>query len=325
MTDKPLLSVRLMTYNHAKFIEECLKGIQIQKTSFPFEVVIGDDFSTDNNLEIIKRFIAGAKNPKITYRLLDRKRGDAYDKERQKRGRAYNFINILDNCKGKYIALIDGDDYWTDPLKLQKQVEFLEANPEFVVCGHNAMVIDDQGKVLKKRKQTHLIADTDFSGLELQRGAYLNTLSLVFRNEIISFPAIFEKCMNLDSILLSLLGNKGCGKYIEDIAPGVYRVHGGGVWSLSDRMQRMKSRIITFEAFLKFYKSKPEVSQEYHKRLVKISRDLLASLPEQKSFKDFWGLNYQYLKYKANLFSLYRWRLLINQNFKFFKKRLVSI
>ena len=124
-----ILSIRLMTYNHEDFIEEALKGIDAQITDFNFEVVIGDDFSTDNNLNIINNYKFTNKN--ITVNILNRKIGDEYWIKRQKLGRFYNIVNILQNCKGRYIALLDGDDYWTDPYKLQKQVDFLESNKDY--------------------------------------------------------------------------------------------------------------------------------------------------------------------------------------------------
>src|SRR5690606_6835599 len=104
-----LLSVRLQTYNHQDFIEEPLQEIENQITDFNFEVIIGDDFSTDDNVKIIKNFISNSKNSKIEFKLLNRTLGDDYWKKRQKQGRLYNFINTIENCSGKYIALLDGD------------------------------------------------------------------------------------------------------------------------------------------------------------------------------------------------------------------------
>jgi glycosyltransferase involved in cell wall biosynthesis len=120
-----MVSVRLMTYNHENYISTAMEGILNQKADFNIEIVVGDDFSTDKTLEIIKKF-KNTENIKI--RILDRPVGGDYWQKRKEKGRLYNFINILDNCRGKYIALLDGDDYWTDSLKLQKQVDFLETN-----------------------------------------------------------------------------------------------------------------------------------------------------------------------------------------------------
>jgi glycosyltransferase involved in cell wall biosynthesis len=140
-----LLSVRLMTYNHSKSIIKCLEGIERQQTTFPFEVVIGDDFSSDNNIELIQQFISLSKNSKIKYNLLQRKKGDLYDTARQKKGRLYNFTNIIENSKGKYIALLDGDDCWLDPFKLQKQVDVLEKNSNVSLVYTNAKISSDKG------------------------------------------------------------------------------------------------------------------------------------------------------------------------------------
>ncbi|WP_431137279.1 glycosyltransferase [Psychroserpens mesophilus] len=124
------LSIRLMTYMHESFIKEAMDGIMMQKINFKVEVVVGDDFSTDRTLDIIKSY---QNTKQIHIKILQRQKGDAYWKKRQELGRLYNFVNILENCTGNYIALLDGDDYWVDPLKLQKQVDFLEANQAYGV------------------------------------------------------------------------------------------------------------------------------------------------------------------------------------------------
>jgi len=111
-----------MVYNQEEFIDEAMKGIMMQKTDFKVEVVVGDDFSTDKTLELIRKY---ENTENIHIKILDRKKGDAYWTKRQAKGRLYNFINIIENCSGKYIALLDGDDYWTDPAKLQKQFDLL--------------------------------------------------------------------------------------------------------------------------------------------------------------------------------------------------------
>ena len=129
-----------MTYNHGEFIKEAMNGIMMQETSFPIEVVVGDDFSTDNTLNIIREF---SNTENIDIHILDRPRGEDYDLKRQELGRLYNFQNIIENCKGKYIAILDGDDYWTDPLKLQKQVDFLENNKAYSIITHAADVFSD--------------------------------------------------------------------------------------------------------------------------------------------------------------------------------------
>lgn len=129
------VSVRLMCYNQEKFIRAAMDSIFMQKVDFPVEVVVGDDFSGDETLNIIR----GYKDTEfITVRVLERKVGDEYWKARKERGRLFNYLDILRNCNGKYIALLDGDDYWTDELKLKKQVDFLERNPGYSIVSHEA-------------------------------------------------------------------------------------------------------------------------------------------------------------------------------------------
>lgn len=148
MTTDFTVSIRLMTYNHEAFIAEAMKGIMMQKTNFKVEVVVGDDFSQDKTLNIINSF---EDTELIKVRILDRVKGDSYWVKRQKLGRLYNFTNILENCKGKYIALLDGDDYWTDPYKLQKQIDFLEQNPDVNLVHTDIDWLDETtGKIIKK-------------------------------------------------------------------------------------------------------------------------------------------------------------------------------
>lgn len=120
-----LVSISCITYNHAPYIRQCLDGFMMQKTNFAFEVLIHDDASTDGTTEIIKEY--EAKYPDVIKPL--------YEEENQwVKGRRGSAVFNYPRAKGKYIALCEGDDYWTDPFKLQKQVDFLEANPEYGMC-----------------------------------------------------------------------------------------------------------------------------------------------------------------------------------------------
>src|SRR5690606_24880582 len=123
-----MVSIRLMTYNHAPFIQHAMDSIFMQEFPFEVEVVVGDDFSTDNTLQIIQNY---SNTDKVKITILHREVGDHYWTRRQELGRLHNFSDILRNCRGKYIALLDGDDYWTDSHKLLRQVDFLEKNPDY--------------------------------------------------------------------------------------------------------------------------------------------------------------------------------------------------
>ena len=156
-----------------------MDSIMMQKTDFMVEVVVGDDFSTDGTLDIIKSY---NNTNNIHIKILERKVNDEYWEKRQKFNRLYNFINIIENCSGKYIALLEGDDYWTDPHKLQKQVNYLEANPHYAGCSHQVMVIYQnslkKGHFFRENVKETFILD------DLLDSRKFHTASLVFRKEI---------------------------------------------------------------------------------------------------------------------------------------------
>jgi glycosyltransferase involved in cell wall biosynthesis len=128
----PLVTIRCITYNHAPYIRDAIEGFLMQKTSFPFEILIHDDASTDGTAEIVKEY--ENKYPTL-FKVI-------YQKENQysKGNRIGKILSPL--TKGKYIAFCEGDDYWTDPQKLEKQVKILEKRIEMDMCCHSAISID---------------------------------------------------------------------------------------------------------------------------------------------------------------------------------------
>lgn len=129
---QPLVSVTCATYQHRQYISECIEGFLMQETSFPIEIIIGEDGSTDGTFEICKEYANKYPN-KIRLFLRDRKLSQYFEEDGKFGGR-FNGIWCRMSARGKYIAMCEGDDYWIDPLKLQKQVDFLEANPEYGMC-----------------------------------------------------------------------------------------------------------------------------------------------------------------------------------------------
>jgi len=117
-----MVSVLMLTYNHQEFIAQAIEGVLSQKTTFDIELIIANDYSTDNTDSIIKKIIEKDNNAKEKIKYINNSKNI---------GMQPNFILAYNHCKGKYIAECEGDDYWTDPLKLQKQVDFLEANPDY--------------------------------------------------------------------------------------------------------------------------------------------------------------------------------------------------
>lgn len=137
--EKPLVSICCISYNHEKFISQCLDGFIIQKVDFPFEIVISDDCSTDNTKKIIDTYVS--KYPAIFKDVSPSKN----------LGSIKNFYHVLEKASGKYIALCEGDDYWIDENKLQMQVNFLENNPEYGMCYTNFNLVSEKSKNIKQK------------------------------------------------------------------------------------------------------------------------------------------------------------------------------
>ena len=132
--DKIKLSVIFITYNHEKYVEKALRSVCEQETDFTFEVVVGEDCSTDSTREILKR-VADEYPDKV--RLLFREKNFGRP--------TLNVYNTTMECRGEYLAYLEGDDYWTDKNKLQKQVAFLEEHPEYIACTHDCVMVDEKG------------------------------------------------------------------------------------------------------------------------------------------------------------------------------------
>ena len=169
--EKPIVSICCITYNHGKFIADCLNGFLKQKTSFPFEIVISDDCSTDNTKKIIDTYVS--KYPAIFKDVSPSKN----------LGSIKNFYHVLEKASGKYIALCEGDDYWIDENKLQMQVDFLENNPEYGMCYTKAKQF-----IQKKRKFSRRRFGTDVRDFEdlLFNGNRVPTLTTVFRKDLLN-------------------------------------------------------------------------------------------------------------------------------------------
>jgi glycosyltransferase involved in cell wall biosynthesis len=268
MHNKIILSIRLMVYNNLPYIREALDGILMQHTNFAYEVVIGDDFSTDGTLEILQEY--HKKYPNII-RILDRPINGEYYVKRKKTGRLYNFTDIISNCKGKYIALLDGDDAWSDVNKLQQQVDFLENNPKYILTFHDYLSFYENGNPDINDRITNR-NHSDCTNFELLRGVHILPSTVVFRNVLNPFPDEFYKVHNGDIFLFTLLGNYGAGKYLKEISPTLYRVHTSGLWSSDSTIQKVKKNIYTFKTISSYYKriGNFEISEHFKKRPYRI-------------------------------------------------------
>ena len=169
-----MVTIRCTTYNHEPYIRQCLDGFLMQKTTFRFEAVVHDDASTDQTANIIREY--AEKYPDIIKPIYETE--NQYSKHDGSIGRIMNA-----HMHGKYIAMCEGDDYWTDPLKLQKQVDFLEAHPDFSMCFTNAEVVfDGLVAIDSKKKLFNHLQSRQYSGYEIFKKWSVPTASCVFRN-----------------------------------------------------------------------------------------------------------------------------------------------
>jgi len=247
---RPKVSVSLITYNHADFIAQAIESVLMQETAFDYELVIGEDDSSDVTREIVKAY--KEKYPDRIRLLLNDRENVIYIDGRPT-GR-WNFINTLQHCTGEYIALLEGDDYWTDPLKLQKQVNLLEAHPEYAMCAHRVMQVYEEENHAP-RIYPHFKPKRVYCLRDLLVQAQLPTCSIVFRNKLFEeFPEWYYKAPQGDWPLHILNAQHGDIVFIEEVM-GVYRVHQGGVFSFENEKQKLEwgiQKIQTINTHLEF-------------------------------------------------------------------------
>lgn len=270
MDKKPLLSVALITYNQEDFIAECLEGMVHQQTNFPFEIVVGEDCSTDSTRAICIAY--KEKYPDLIRLIFPEKN----------LGMMGNWINTINSCEGKYVAICEGDDYWTDNSKLQKQVDFLEANSSFSMCSTAAQRYYYErfwdAPISKEVLTTKDILAEDWG---------IMTATIVFRKEMLEMPQWFSQVKNGDyslQLLLSLKGNIGC---IPDVT-SVYRQHLGGVSNSLTAFKQASWLIYLLWEFNNYTNKKffPEIK----KKIKRTYNNQLRFAKENKLRKAYWKL-----------------------------------
>jgi glycosyltransferase involved in cell wall biosynthesis len=268
----PIVTTRTITYMHEPFISECIEGILMQKTTFPVEVVIHDDASTDKTAEIVREY--QAKHPRLIKAICQK------ENQFSKPGKGTLRKDIQDATRGKYIALCEGDDYWTDPLKLQKQVEFLEANEEYAMCFHKVKIQKQDGEIVDDFI-TNIPVNHE-SILDLARhGNYIHTPSTLFRNLITNYPPEFSKSPIGDYPLYMYLSQFGRIKYHVEIM-AVYR-HGVGVWSNHDQYFRRYNTAISHAILFQYFRliDNTEISNVFSNRILNFLMMYAKEMPNE--------------------------------------------
>lgn len=230
-SNKPFLSICLITYNHEKFIRQAIKGFLMQEVNFDVEIVVHDDASKDQTQAILNEYKKAY--PHLFKVLLQT------ENQRSKFGGGVQPRFNYPRAQGKYIALCDGDDYWVDPLKLQKQVDFLEANSDYIMCFTNVNHVDEHGSLLKKQKLNYQ-KDTF---LHLDMPILAPTLTRVFRNRYLAELDV-NNISGGDNYLLTYQSKFGKVKFLNQVTAH-YRVHLDGVYSRLNKNEKKMHLIDT--------------------------------------------------------------------------------
>ena len=273
---KPLVSVCIVTYQHARFIAQALEGALMQKTTFPVEILIGEDESTDGTREICQAY---AKRHPGRVRVFLRHRRDVVNIDGRPRG-SFNFRMTLREAKGEFVALCEGDDFWTDPEKLQRQVDYLQANPDCVGCFHDTRLVDATGQTLAAsyfQSDQDKFTQRDVLETLLSREP---TCSLMFRKAAFAEPLPGWYLFRPSDLYLDiLLTNHGSLGFVRHNM-GAYRKHTGGIWS----GQRESNQVIELIIRYKLLLADNFFIETYRDLLLRKIDELQASLFTRKDF-----------------------------------------
>lgn len=231
---RPLVTMVCDTYNQKDYIRQAIDGFLMQKTDFPVEILIHDDASTDGTREIVKEY--ASKHPDIIRTIL--REENMFSKD-QKILEHYCFAH----CNGKYIAVCEGDDYWTDPYKLQKQIGYMEAHPECTLCFTAAKLVDADGneRGLQSPYDTDRVVPTEdvIRGM----GGFCPTASLVFPSALAKNRAPFCDLTTVDDAPLQIFfASRGTTYYFAE-PTCVYRVNARGSWSMIQTKLALEKRV----------------------------------------------------------------------------------
>ena len=255
MEKLPLVSICCITYNHEKFIAQAIDSFLMQVVDFPVEIVIGDDCSTDSTPKIIEAY---RKQHPEKIRVLSRKKN---------LGSEINFIKTIEACRGEYIALCEGDDYWTDPNKIKLQLDQLVKNTIFTVCVTNHSILNEESK-------TFTISD-NFKELHTPSFPYIidknnlfspflfQTHTILFRKSAVR-KRLYQELKVGDVFLSAELLMNGKGIYLP-IDTGVYRLHEGGMFSKKTQLERFKIEFYRSKAMAQYFKSTFPAIQQLHR------------------------------------------------------------
>lgn len=310
-TEHPLVSIKCLAYNHERYIAQTLDGFLSQETDFPFEVIVNDDASTDKTADVIREY--EKKFPLIVKPLYQAE--NLYSKRDESLDRAVDV-----NLKGKYVAICEGDDYWTLPNKLQTQADFLESHDDYFAIGHSVQIVDDNSTpmtpshpIWRKWFTTYTsMEDRDYTLQDVEKGVmYGHTCTRMYRNILRDMPAdLVKKCFSMKNtngdVKMSLLCFcKGKVRCSSLVAAGHRKSVSNDSWTSKTFKKNMTRRDILSlreqEAFANSFGVYPDFTEQQYRHM----RRSFQYIMQNKSWKDisiFIG-NFRIIKNKMKFFK----------------------
>lgn len=310
--DKILVSVYCLCYNHEKYIRKCLDGFIMQKTNFDFEVIIHDDASTDNSAKIIREY--EDKYPDIIKPI--------YQKENQySQGIKIRDKYMLPKCKGKYIAICEGDDFWTDENKLQTQVDYMEIHEKCSICGHAYKEVNENGDFLKNIfRKSDQDENINYEDIIFWRTG-VSTASLVYRKDLfLERPQFFKETDVGDYPLMLYMASKGDFHYINKSMAN-YRVSSSGSWT-ETVLKNPEKKFKHAKIMVKFLKELDIYTErEYHDEI--IEKIGIYEFPELFFNRQWWKyfLNIKFKKMSLKSKSAHIFRAILPKLYDKLKKQ----
>ena len=300
------VSIICNAYNHEKYIKKCLDGLVMQKTTFSFEILVHDDASTDKTADIIRTY-------EVRYPDLVK---PIYQVENQySKGGTYRFQ--YPRAKGKYIAICEGDDFWTDELKLQKQYDALEAHPDVDICAHAAAIVSENDEIVtgyispRKEKCIIPVESVIYGG-----GAFVATNSLMYRAFLKDSAYRFRSLWRID-YTLQILGSLQGGMLFLPETMSAYRWMAVGSWSSQQGSHRDKRKTILDKSKIALESLNEETAGKYAKTIARtILRDefvfyymygpyKVALSKKYKEFRKKWGVKKNAKLYAKVMFPFF--------------------
>lgn len=287
----PLLSIVNNTYNHENFITDTIEGFLMQKTTFKVEILVHDDASTDKTAAIIREY--EKKYPDLILPIYQ-------TTNQYSQGKSPNREFQLPRTQGKYIALCEGDDYWTDPLKLQKQIEFLEQNKSYSFSWCRFKTLNEDTGELNNDKNEKLFDDgdisIDFDFERFYKGWHMGTQTLVYRKRMYdaTIYSIYKYTRDIHVVSHLLLKGKGvCLNFFG----AVYRKHEGGIYSSLSNIQSAKTGYLCYK---ELYENNIQVVF-LQMKFIKFTKRYIRVLVKNNKYKEAFQISFEIFRITKDL------------------------